>query len=400
MYRDKRVAVIIAAAGAGLRMGADMPKQFIMIGGMPVLARTTEAFENNASVDDIYIVAQRDRIRDCRAALGAGAAKLRDVIAGGATRQESVRAGISALPADAEIVLIHDAVRPFVSQGCIDRVLRLAEEKGAAAAAVPVKDTIKSARNGVFRETLDRRALYAVQTPQGFLRALLRKAHAVAAEDGFAGTDDAVLVERMGEKVYLAEGDPGNIKLTTPEDIETAQAAAARLDAARVRFGCGAGEVFRVGNGYDAHRFCDDRPLILGGVRIPHSRGLLGHSDADVLTHALIDALLGAVSLGDIGGMFPDTEARYKGISSLVLLGEAFAAVRAGGFILANADATIMAERPKLAPYIGTMRERIADAMGTAPEKISIKATTTEGLGFVGREEGIAAHATALLFSV
>ncbi|MDR1245539.1 MAG: 2-C-methyl-D-erythritol 2,4-cyclodiphosphate synthase [Clostridiales Family XIII bacterium] len=158
--------------------------------------------------------------------------------------------------------------------------------------------------------------------------------------------------------------------------------------------------MFRVGNGYDVHRFSEGRPLILGGVRIPHDRGLLGHSDADALTHALIDALLGAAALGDIGGMFPDTEERCKDISSLVLLKEAFETVRARGFMLANADATIMAERPKLAPYIGTMRERIADAMGTAPEIISIKATTTEGLGFVGREEGIAAHATALLFSV
>jgi 2-C-methyl-D-erythritol 4-phosphate cytidylyltransferase/2-C-methyl-D-erythritol 2,4-cyclodiphosphate synthase len=402
MYHDRRVAVIIAAAGSGLRMGADRPKQFISIGGMPVLARTAEAFENNASVDDVYIVAGRGRGGDCRAAVGPRATKLRGIVEGGATRRDSVRAGLSALRRDVGLVLVHDAVRPFVSQGCIDRVLRLALETGAAAAAVPVKDTIKSVSGGVFRETLDRRALCAVQTPQGFLRELLCRAHAVAAEDGFVGTDDAVLVERMGEKVYLAEGDPENIKLTTPEDVEAARVLAARLDAAR---GGAKGfpesanllDMLRVGSGYDVHRFGEGRRLILGGVDIPHVRGLLGWSDADVLTHAFIDALLGAASLGDIGGMFPDTDARYAGISSLVLLAEAFAAVSALGYTLVNADATIMAERPKLAPDTETMRGPMAGTVGTAPERISIKATTTEGLGFVGREEGIAARATVLL---
>jgi 2-C-methyl-D-erythritol 4-phosphate cytidylyltransferase len=193
MYHDKRVAAVIAAAGAGLRMGAGPPKQFMSIGGKPVLARSTEAFEKNASVDDVYIVAGRGRVEDCAAALeDLRPAKLRGVVEGGATRQESVLAGLSALPADVDVVLIHDAVRPFVSQGCIDRVLGLAALKGAAAAAVPVKDTIKSARGGVFAETLDRSALYAAQTPQGFARALIPEAHAAAVRDGFAGTDDAV----------------------------------------------------------------------------------------------------------------------------------------------------------------------------------------------------------------
>jgi 2-C-methyl-D-erythritol 2,4-cyclodiphosphate synthase len=219
---------------------------------------------------------------------------------------------------------------------------------------------------------------------------LLCAAYAAAAKDGFTGTDDAVLLERIGEKVYLAEGEYDNIKLTTPEDVAAAHAIAARADGT-------AADALRIGSGFDAHRFCAGRPLILGGVDIPHDCGLLGWSDADALTHALIDALLGAAALGDIGGMFPDTEARYAGISSLKLLTEAFAAVRARGYRLVNADATILAERPKLAPYIGTMRERIARAMGTAPEHISIKATTTEGLGFVGREEGVAAQATVLL---
>jgi 2-C-methyl-D-erythritol 4-phosphate cytidylyltransferase/2-C-methyl-D-erythritol 2,4-cyclodiphosphate synthase len=389
MYRDKRVAVVIAAAGAGLRMGADTPKQFMRIGGRSILERSTEVFENNASVDDIYVVTEKDRVEACRAALSARTAKLRAVCAGGATRQASVFAGLSALPAAVDIVLVHDAVRPFVSQGCVDRVIRCAAENGAAAAAIPVKDTVKRARNGVFTQTLNRDALFMMQTPQGFLRPLLCAAHAAAAGEGFTGTDDAVLLERIGEKVYLTEGESDNIKLTTPEDIAAAKAIAARRD--------GAGQGFRVGNGYDAHRFCAGRPLIIGGVEIPHDRGLLGRSDADALTHALIDALLGAAALGDIGGMFPDTDERYEGISSLILLAEAFAAVRARGCVFVNADATIMAERPKLAPYIGTMRERIARVMGTAPENISIKATTTEGLGFVGREEGVAAQATVLL---
>ncbi|MDR1572932.1 MAG: 2-C-methyl-D-erythritol 4-phosphate cytidylyltransferase [Clostridiales Family XIII bacterium] len=393
MYRDKRVAVVVAAGGAGVRMGADAPKQFMRIGGKSVLERTTEAFENNASVDDVYVVTAADRVADCRVALGGRVAKLRGVCTGGATRQASVFAGLSALPAAVDIVLIHDAARPFVSQGCIDRVLRLAAEKGAAAAAVPVKDTIKAARDGVFAETLDRSALYRMQTPQGFRRSLILEAHAAAVRDGFTGTDDAVLLERIGEKVYLAEGDYDNIKLTTPEDIAPARAIAARADGAQD----GSADMLRIGNGYDAHRFSADRRLVLGGVDIPHARGLLGRSDADALTHALIDALLGAAALGDIGGMFPDTDARYEGISSLLLLGEAFAAVRSRGYALVNADATVVAERPRLAPYIEAMRERLADAMGAAPEKISIKATTTEGLGFAGREEGVAAFATVLL---
>jgi 2-C-methyl-D-erythritol 4-phosphate cytidylyltransferase/2-C-methyl-D-erythritol 2,4-cyclodiphosphate synthase len=393
MYRDKRVAAVIAAAGAGSRMDADLPKQFMRIGGKSVLERAAEAFENNASVDDIYVVAAADRAADCRAALSGKVAKLRGVCAGGATRQESVFAGLSALPAAVDIVLIHDAARPFVSQGCIDRVLRLAAEKGAAAAGVPVKDTIKAARDGVFTETLDRGALYGMQTPQGFWCPLIRDAHAAAVKDGFTGTDDAVLLERTGKKVYLAEGEYDNIKLTTPEDVTAARAIATRLCGAQT----GAQSALRVGNGYDVHRFGAGGRLILGGVDIPHGHGLLGHSDADALTHAIIDALLGAVSLGDIGGMFPDTEARYRGISSLVLLREAYAAVLSRGYALVNADATVAAERPRLAPYIGTMRERLADAMGTAPENISIKATTTEGLGFTGREEGVAALATVLL---
>ncbi|MDR2088752.1 MAG: 2-C-methyl-D-erythritol 4-phosphate cytidylyltransferase [Clostridiales Family XIII bacterium] len=389
MYRDRRVAALIVAAGAGLRMGAGPPKQFMRIGGRPVLARTAEAFEKNASVDDVYVVAERKRAEDCRAALGASISKLRGICAGGATRQESVFAGLAALPASVDIVLVHDAVRPFVSQSCIDRVVRLAAERGAAAAAMPAKDTVKVARDGVFTQTLDRSALYMMQTPQGFLLPLLRAAHAAARAEGFTGTDDAVLLERMGERVYLAEGDCDNIKLTTPEDIAAARAIAARSG--------GASDLFRVGSGYDVHRFCEGRALILGGVDIPHDLGLLGHSDADALTHALIDALLGAAALGDIGGLFPDTDARYAGISSLLLLAEAFAAVRSRGYALVNADATVAAERPRLAPYIGTMRERLARAMGTAPERISIKATTTEGLGFVGREEGVAARATVLL---
>jgi 2-C-methyl-D-erythritol 4-phosphate cytidylyltransferase/2-C-methyl-D-erythritol 2,4-cyclodiphosphate synthase len=398
MYHEKRVAAVIAAAGAGLRMDADAPKQFMRIGGKSVLERATEAFENNASVDDVYVVAAADRAADCRAVLRARVTKLRDVRTGGATRQESVFAGLSALPEAVDIVLIHDAARPFVSQGCIDRVLRLAAEKGAAAAAVSAKDTIRPARDGVFAETLDRDALYKMQTPQGFRRSLILEAHATAARDGFTGTDDAVLLERIGEKVYLAEGDYDNIKLTTPEDIAAARAIAARTDGVRADAGVAdIGGALRVGGGYDAHRFAFGRRLVLGGVDIPHDRGLLGHSDADALTHALIDALLGAAGLGDIGGMFPDTDARYEGISSLILLREAYAAVRSRGYALVNADATIAAERPRLAPYVGTMRERLADAMGAAPERISIKATTTEGLGFTGREEGLAAFATVLL---
>ncbi|MDR1571087.1 MAG: 2-C-methyl-D-erythritol 4-phosphate cytidylyltransferase [Clostridiales Family XIII bacterium] len=396
MYGGERVAAVIVAAGEGRRMRAGLPKQFMEIGGRPVLAMAAEAFGENALVDDLLVVAEGARVDECRELLlsraGRGAAaKLRAVAPGGATRQESVFAGLSALPGGVGLVLIHDAARPFVSQGCIERVIRAAAEDGAATAAVPVSDTVKLARGGRVSATLDREGVYAAQTPQGFRRDLIVRAHESALADGYEGTDDACLVERLLADVRVSEGDRGNIKLTVPEDMAMGEGLAA------LRGAGGEGAALSVGFGYDAHRFAEGRALVLGGVEIAHGRGLLGHSDADVLIHALMDALLGAAAMGDIGGMFPDSDPKYAGASSLGLLAQVAYALRREGFRLQNADITVAAERPRLAPHIGLMRERMAGAMGADPARLNIKATTSEGMGFVGREEGIAAYATALL---
>lgn len=374
MYQGKRIGAIIAAAGTGTRMNQSggLPKQFLKIGGVPMIRRTVMAFEKNPWVDDICVVINGKFRTEYEKAL-AGMKKIRCMPVGGRERQESVGEGLRRLAEESafEYVMIHDGARPYVSDRVIGHSLETALRNGAAVAAVPVKDTI---RRGAM--TLSRSDLFAVQTPQTFAREIILSAYERAASDGFQGTDDGGLVERLGLPVALSEGDYANIKITTKEDLKME---------------------YRVGTGYDVHRLEYGRKLVLGGVTLEHEKGLLGHSDADVLLHAVMDALLGAAALGDIGKHFPDTDLRYKDISSLSLLRETAGLLADAGCEVVNIDATLIAQRPKVSGKIDEMRRNIAEALGIHLEKVSVKATTTEKLGFAGREEGIAAEAVALI---
>lgn len=310
------------------------------------------------------------------------------VVSGGATRQESVWRGLQALSGQCGGVLVHDGARCLVTADVIQRCMASVEECGTGVAAVPVTDTIKTVSNAnIALDTPNRTSLRAVQTPQGFKTDLLRRAHEQAQRDGFLGTDDASLVERLGVPVQLTAGNRRNIKLTTPEDLLMAEAFFAEQ----------ALPALRVGQGYDVHRLVEGRPLILCGVTIPHTLGLLGHSDADVALHALMDAMLGAMALGDIGKHFPDTDPAYAGADSLQLAQHVARIMREKGWKIVNIDSTLLCQKPKLAPYIPAMRENLAAAFGMPVDAVSVKATTEEHLGFTGEGLGIAAHAVALI---
>lgn len=383
------MAAIIVAAGSSSRMG--QPKQWIGLNGVPVLGHTLRVFEQTPSVSAVVVVTRPEDIeRTHRLGDALGLTKLTAVVAGGDTRQRSVAAGVAALPADTGLVAIHDGARPFVTTSLIERVADVAVQTGAAAAAVRVKDTIKQADDaGLVIATPDRGKLWSVQTPQIFQLDLYRQAMQQAADKGLDLTDDCGLMEAAGYPVSLCEGDYRNIKITTPEDVVMAQA-----------FLSERGEpAMRIGHGYDVHRLVEGRPLILGGVTIPHETGLLGHSDADVLLHAIADALLGAAALGDIGSWFPDTDERYKGADSGQLLQEVVRMVAEKGYRVENIDATVLAQAPKLKPHIPAMRDNIAAFCSVSAEQINIKATTEEGLGFTGQKQGIAAHAVCILMT-
>jgi 2-C-methyl-D-erythritol 4-phosphate cytidylyltransferase/2-C-methyl-D-erythritol 2,4-cyclodiphosphate synthase len=383
MYEGRRVGALIAAAGNGSRMGGDVPKQFLDIGGIPMLLKTISIFEANPFVDDIFVIVPRAR-RDVLSGAGLLKTRLDFDACGGATRQASVAEGLASIGAAPsrrvpDLVLIHDAARPFVTNDVISRVLEGAVETGAAIPCTPVKDTVYAATADRRRldVVLDREGLFAVQTPQGFDFKLICEAHTRAIKDGVAATDDGTLARRYGAQVRIVAGDYANVKITTREDLPDA------------------GD--RVGLGFDAHAFAEGRALVLGGVNIPFERGLLGHSDADVLTHALMDAILGALNLGDIGLHFPDTDARYRGISSMTLLAEVRAKMERAGYRLGNADLVIVAERPRMAEHIAAMRDSLAAALGTDVGNVSVKATTTEGLGFSAKTDGIGAQAVVRL---
>ena len=372
MYKDKQVTAIITAAGKGSRMGASLPKQFLKIGNKTILEKAILPFEKAECIDHILVVSGVEFVEVCQD-ICQGMTKVRKVIAGGKERQDSVNNALKLV--EEGYVLIHDGARPHITEKVILNVLKDVAEVGAAVAAVPVKDTIRQqCEDG--GKTLKRSELYSVQTPQGFDVSLIKEAFAKAYEDGFYGTDDAGLVDRMGKTVAISEGDYANIKITTKEDMPV--------------------EV-RIGTGFDVHRLVEGRKCIICGVDIPFERGLLGHSDADVALHALMDAMLGAAALGDIGKHFPDTDPKYKGISSIKLLEYVNQFIAAEGYSLGNADVTIMAQKPKMLPHIQEMRENIAKALNVPVSAINVKATTTEKLGFVGREEGIAAEAVCIL---
>lgn len=377
------VAVVIVAAGAGRRMGAEGNKVLLPVNGKTVLSHSLELFAKLDEIGEIVVVTRevdRQVVEELvtRAVPGDKCTK---VVLGGKERQESVYFGLKALAPQTEWVIIHDGARPYISADVVRTGLAAVKEQLAVGVAVPVKDTIKRVQDGMIIETPPREELWAMQTPQIFSYPLIRQAHEQAQAQGILATDDCALVEIMGHSVYIVQGEYRNIKITTPEDLPKE-------------------ENFLIGFGYDVHRLIKDRPLVLAGVEIPHSLGLLGHSDADVVTHALMDALLGAAGLGDIGELFPDTDPSYKGISSIVLLEQVLARLSEQGLRINNLDITIMAQKPKLSPWKGQMRSNLAQVMELEEALINIKATTAEGLGFVGREEGIAAQVVASLRSI
>ncbi len=382
------VAVIIPAAGFGTRMNVDQPKQYLLLAGLPVLVRAVRPFYEEPQVSGIVVVAPAERLAETRALLAEHglAADQVVVVAGGKRRQDSVKAGLEALDERVEMVLVHDGARPLVSAELIRRCLQAAVSDGAAIAAVPVKDTLKRGDSrGKVEATVDRRFLWQAQTPQVVRRKLLERAYRENGDE--ETTDESSLLEKAGIPVTLVLGDEENLKITRPEDLVVAEKLLADRGEPRIR----------IGHGYDAHRFADNRPLILGGVHIPHHQGLAGHSDADVLTHALCDAILGALGCGDIGRHFPDSDARYAGISSIILLERVMDLAAEQGFSVLNADITVVCQAPKLASFVPHMRAIVAAACRVDPARINLKATTTEGMGFTGRKEGIGCHAVVLL---
>lgn len=386
-----RIAAVIVAAGRGTRAGrdGDPPKQYAFVGGKPVLRRTLEAIASAACVSLIQVVIHPDDRGAYEAATTGLSDKLLAPVSGGDSRQASVLAGLEALARHApDAVLIHDAARPFVDQAIIDRVVDALSEREGAIPALPVADTLKRAVPAarLIEATVRRDGLWRAQTPQGFHFAPILAAHRAAAEAGRHDfTDDAALAEWRAIPVVLVDGSDRNRKLTTAEDMVMADrelSASALPD-------------IRTGTGFDVHRFADGDHVWLAGVRIPHSHRLEGHSDADVALHALTDALLGAIADGDIGMHFPPSEARWKGAASRLFLGDAARRVRALGGRIANVDLTILCEAPRIGPHRDDMRAAIAGMLGIEIARVGVKATTTEGLGFTGRREGIAAMATA-----
>jgi 2-C-methyl-D-erythritol 4-phosphate cytidylyltransferase/2-C-methyl-D-erythritol 2,4-cyclodiphosphate synthase len=378
------VSVIIAAGGQGTRLGAGVAKQWLTIGGRSLLERSVAAFDAHVRVTELVIVVPP----------GAGDAPVpatatpRRIVTGGARRQDSVAAGFAAVSADADVILVHDAARPFVTAGLIDRAIDGARAAGAVVPAVPVHDTVKQVVPGDTRvtATLPRETLFLAQTPQAFRREVLAAA-IEAGRAGASGTDEAMLAEQAGHEVRLVAGDEANVKITTAADLERARAMSPP-------------PAFRIGTGYDLHVFAEGRPLILGGVRIPYDRGLRGHSDADAVCHAVTDAILGAANLGDIGRLFPDTDPRYRDADSLVLLADAAARVRAAGWQVVNVDVVVIAERPKIGPHAAAMQAALAGPLAVEAGAIAIKGKTNEGVDATGRGEALAVHAVALLARV
>ena len=388
MTSEIHAAAVIPAAGRGERLGAALPKSLTLLGGRPLVQHTLETLQAVPAVKAVVVAAPPGSVALLRdLAAEARLTKVIAVVPGGEDRQASVAAGLAALPPEPDVVLVHDGARPFLSPRLVHDVLQAAKRDGSATAALPVGDTIKRGSDGWVRETLDRASLHRIQTPQAFRRQLLEHAHELAARDGFRGTDDAVLVERTGHPVRLVPGDPTNIKVTVPEDLALAEAI---LQRAR------SGETApRVGIGFDIHRFGAARPLVLGGVEVARDRGLAGHSDADVVVHAVMDALLGAAGCDDIGHHFPPTDPAYAGADSLGLMARVREIIERRGWQPAHVDVVVMAESPRLAPHVPAMRAAMAEVLGLGAESVNVKATTMERLGAIGREEGIAAHAVA-----
>jgi 2-C-methyl-D-erythritol 4-phosphate cytidylyltransferase/2-C-methyl-D-erythritol 2,4-cyclodiphosphate synthase len=381
---------ILVAAGSGERMGAGRPKAFLPLAGQPMLLRAAAALQAAPSIEAMIAVVPRSEMDTARALL-ATLPKLAAVVAGGPRRQDSVAEGLKQVPAGfAGLVLVHDAARPLVDVPMIEAVCAAARETGAALPVLALVDTVKRLREGSVTETLDRRELAAAQTPQGFRCELLARAYAEAERAGAVLTDEAMAVERLGHPVRAVAGASRNRKITTPDDLAWAEDLLTDED----RRGTGH---TRIGTGFDAHRLVAGRPLLLGGIRVEHPKGLEGHSDGDCLVHAVCDALLGAAGAGDLGSRYPSSDPRWKDASSMLLLAEAAREVSERGYVVENVDATVIAEEPRLAAYTDRMRLRLSDGLRVPPDAVSVKAKSTDGLGPFGRGEGIAALATLML---
>lgn len=382
----RSIASIVVAGGRGERAGSDGgPKQYRQIAGRAIIARTLDALLADSRIRLIIVVIHRDDDALFRQAYGASGDRVRTAT-GGATRQESVRMGLEALhDTDIDAVLIHDAVRPFISTKLLDRIIAGLEPDAGSCPVLPLVDTIKRGAGGKIDATVDRANLYAAQTPQAFPYAAILDAHQRATtESGTNFTDDASIAEWAGIPVRLVEGDPDNIKITYARDIDMANA----------KLGSGFPDV-RTGNGYDVHAFEPGESVTLAGVSIPHTKKLTGHSDADVALHALTDALLATLGAGDIGTHFPPSDPQWRGAASRIFVEHAVKLARARGGRIANADITLICEAPKIGPHRAAMTAALTDMLGISADRVSVKATTNERLGFVGREEGIAAIATA-----
>lgn len=372
---------LIVAAGSGQRFGAERPKQYLDLAGQPVLRRTIDAFRRHPKVSAVRVVIN-PAFRDLYDAAVAGL-DLPEPVTGGASRQDSVRNGLEALADSApHYVLIHDAARPLIDPDTIDAVIAALGTHPAALAAVPVADTLKRGEDGLVAGTVDRSALWRAQTPQGFRFPDILAAHRAAA--GLELTDDAAVAERAGLPVALVPAREENFKVTTPDDLTRATRA---LDSAL--------SDIRTGSGFDVHRFAEGDHVTLCGVRVRHTHRLDGHSDADVGLHALTDAILGALCAGDIGSHFPPSDPQWRGADSALFLKHAAELVTARGGRIAHVDVTIICERPKVGPHREAMTARVAEILGIPVDRVSVKATTTERLGFTGRGEGIAAQAVA-----
>ena len=386
-----RTSALILAGGIGSRMQSDKTKQFIEIFGKTVLQRTLLSFDKSELIDEIILVVRADELDDAQKALDSlSLGKSVRITVGGACRAESAKNGFLASDSTMDFVAIHDAARCLITPEMIDKVVEMAHKTEAATAVSSVYDTVKLIdESGKIVSTVPRSSVVRAQTPQVFSRALYERA---LRECEYLGdiTDDNMLVERLGAQIYAVDIGPTNVKITTRDDLTLAKNILTER-------GEGVVNGYRIGHGYDVHKLVEGRKLIIGGVEIPYERGLLGHSDADVLLHAIMDSLLGAAALGDIGRHFPDSSDEFRGISSIHLLTRVAELIRKNGFNVVNVDATLVMQRPKVAPYVPKMISNIAFALGIPEDAVNVKATTEEHLGFTGREEGASAHSVAML---
>lgn len=380
---------IIPAAGMGTRMGGSLKnKLFLTLKGTSILILTLKALDS-FGINHFILAVRLEEMEFVRNLISNEKWNASfDFVVGGRERQDSVENALKKLPEKSEMVVVHDGARPFIDIITYQNTLLEAQKGGVAIAAVPTKDTVKKVGVGEYVETTyNRSEIWLSQTPQIFFPKVITEAYASARKGAFVGTDDASLVERMGIKVKIVMGNYRNIKITTPDDLIIGEAIMKKKETSQLR----------IGKGFDVHRLVEGRPCILGGEKIPHKKGLLGHSDADVLSHAIADALLGAAGLGDIGVHFPDTDQTYEGASSIELLKRVVEMIEENNWEIQNIDATIIAERPKISSYVSKIKSNLARATKINLGQINVKGTTTEKLGFVGREEGIAAEAIALL---